>query len=228
MSNNIIFIPGISYNCDMFAPVVADLEREFKCYCFIAENPDIEGNLKALDLVCSSDFIIVAHSAFSGLALAYAAQYPGRVKKIVVFGACVHYLKDVAEFLRSGIEQIESGDSQDFKQAMRTSAMGDNCQNATKVADSVIQMQSKTTDAVLYAQVKYYLDNMDLTAILAKVQAQVLVVHNQHDAFYDISESEYIVQHLQHAKLVLAKNVGHLGVMEDPQQFIKIIHNFLG
>lgn len=68
---------------------------------------------------------------------------------------------------------------------------------------------------------------MDLRPQLAKVTVPTLVIVGRHDFITTVSMAEEMVKHLPHARLELFDDSGHFAVVEEPDKFRRVIHDFV-
>jgi proline iminopeptidase len=68
---------------------------------------------------------------------------------------------------------------------------------------------------------------MDLRPQLANVTVPTLVIVGRHDFITNVSMAEAMVQHIPHARLEIFEESGHFAVVEEPEKFYRVIHNFI-
>ncbi len=69
--------------------------------------------------------------------------------------------------------------------------------------------------------------NEDLTPNLSQVKSPTLVIWGENDAITPLREGELIAKTIPGAKLAVIKNAGHFVFLEKPEEFTKLIKDFI-
>lgn len=70
-------------------------------------------------------------------------------------------------------------------------------------------------------------DRPDSTALLSQIEVPTLIVHGKQDQVIPPSEAEAMAKAIANSKLNLVDNAGHLPNVEQPEEFNRILTNFL-
>ena len=70
--------------------------------------------------------------------------------------------------------------------------------------------------------------NEDLTELLAKVNAEVLLIWGKNDDSTPLSDGKLMERLMPDAGLAVIENAGHYAFFDRPEQFIKILDSYLG
>jgi pimeloyl-ACP methyl ester carboxylesterase len=67
----------------------------------------------------------------------------------------------------------------------------------------------------------------DTKSILSKIKCPTLVIGCTEDLLTPFKNSEYLHKHIPHSQLKKIRNCGHLPMAEKPEEFVKIVRDFL-
>ena len=181
------------------------------------------------------DLILMGCSMGGGLAMDFALEHPGRVKAIIMVGSGP-----------SGLE-LDVPDPEKFKEAEQAYKLG----NLDRVAELETQIwfdgTGRTSEQVDPAMRQIILD-MNRIALLhdAKklgkrlpdtgvpavqrlegLRTPVLVIVGEYDVRYILAAADYMVEKIPSALKVIIADAAHLPNMDHPEQFRRIVDEFL-
>jgi proline iminopeptidase len=182
------------------------------------------------------------------VAIAYAAAYPGRVRKLVLGSTLAHFGPEQEAAMRSGIEKraaqpwakdaavaLEEEQKSDFKTDEQLSDLVYRefpLYFAHYDAAAAGYVDSLRTEPVNADTLKLFNEEIfptfDLRDRLAKITASTLVITGDEDFLCGPLCSEEICAGIRGARLVIVGDAGHMTFVEQPQAFHDEIADFLG
>ncbi|WP_170125327.1 alpha/beta fold hydrolase [Jannaschia seohaensis] len=155
------------------------------------------------------------------VALKFAADYPERVSRLVLYAgyaqgryrrgteAARQEAKAHLELVRTGWGQPESLFLKLFTQIYLPSGSRDQVEH-------LIQMQLASASAARAARLRDIIDHFDVSDILEKVEAPVLLLHGRGDAVHPIEQSEMMARRLPNAVFVPLDTDNHVPLPGSP------------
>ena len=179
-------------------------------------------DLKAVIDACGAEQVhLFAASQASPVAIAYAAQQPDRVGKLVIYGgyASGRALRadepnamdeqTMLNILRAGWGKPDSP----FFKAFETLYSPD---ATPEQLDELIEMQLATIGPERVAELRQVIDRFDVSHLLPAVQAQTLVLHAEGDAIQPFSQGQKIAAGIPAARLHRLDSRNHMPLPQDP------------
>jgi len=203
---------------------VADLSLD-------AQVADLEAVVEAAGV---DRFALLGISQGGSVAIEYACRHPGRVAKLVLFGAFPYgwYKADpmTAQQARSLFGLIESGWGQSnpaFRQVFTSLFIPGASPEQEKWFDDLMRVTSKPAIA---ARILDAYGGVDIRHRLAKVAAPTLVVHCRHDAAIPFKLGRELATGIPGARFVELDSRNHVLLEDEPAwaRFRAVVDEFLG
>jgi pimeloyl-ACP methyl ester carboxylesterase len=184
------------------------------------------------DVVALLDHLKLKKATFVGLsmggyiALAIWRKHRKRVRRLVLSNT--RAAGDTAETKDSRNRQAE------LITAQGTRAFADELlprllapKNMARRGNEVRHMIERTRPETLVATIGALAGRKDMLDWLRRVHVKTLVVAGEEDAITHVSDAEVIKREIDHAKLVVIENSGHLSPLENPDAFNGAMFKFL-
>lgn len=245
-STNLIFVHGLGGSTEFYGPLLkaTQVEQQYRCIRYDIEghglSPTNSSSIISIqsyttDLAAlfqhfeNQPSVLAAHSMGSLIALAFAAQHPELVQKLILIGPARYPVPAAAA----------EGQS---KRAANVRAGGMRA-CAETIATNGTSERSKTTNLSAYAAVKAILMSQDpegyakaCTALgsatnldidLSKLTMPVLVIAGDEDRVSPVATCQSLVERLPNAEIEIVQGVGHWSIVEDPLALGKVVDRFL-
>ena len=96
------------------------------------------------------------------------------------------------------------------------------------VAAHVLKMMKSTSPLAAATAMRARSERIDyLNIVLPEIDIPTLVIVGREDEFTPVARAEELQSHLQNCKLVVIDNAGHMPNLEQPEQFNKVVFDFL-
>ena len=166
-------------------------------------------------------FPIFAASQAVPVAIRFAARYPERVSRMVLYGgyAVGRAFRDPQEddvdldtilsLIRAGWGRADSA----FLQAFATLFMPDATPEQVR---NFVAIQSASISAEGAARLRFAVDQFNVEADLDQVRAPVMVVHGRGDAVHPMSQGQFLAARLPNAEFVMLASRNHAPLPQDP------------
>ena len=173
-------------------------------------------DLEAVIDACGADKVsLFAASQASPVAIAFAARFPQRIDKLVIYGGYV-----VGRALRTGdpnamdeptiLGMLRAGwgkPDSPFMKAFETLYLPD---ATAEQLEELIGMQLVTIGVDRVADLRAVIDRFDVSSELRKVQAETLVLHADQDAIQPFSQGQKIAAGIPRARLHRLEGRNHV------------------
>ncbi len=177
--------------------------------------------LAVADAAGLESFPLIASSQGVPIAINFAATYPERVTRLVLYGgyATGRALRkdnpsenEAAGFLamiRAGWGNPESAFMKAFTSLF--------CPGGSKEElDSLIQIQLASATPEMAARIRIAIDHMDVFDKLGDVKAPTLVIHASHDSVHPVSQSRLVAAGIAGAEYHQVDSYNHMYLPSDP------------
>ena len=182
--------------------------------------------------------VALVGDSFGGLiSMAYAANHPEHVARLVLSDSAPPAWKDMVHLLPKTFPDIEEED------ALAAKKLGENSEAAARVSlrdhmrmifyspekrdEYVAKMGDLGFEPAVSDAVSKATENIDLTADLAKFNFPTLVITGR----YDMNVAPLVAWHIAHeilgAKLVFFEKSSHLPSYEEPERYQQVLEDFL-
>ena len=222
--DDIVLLHGWGQNIEMMKPIGDRLEKNYKItildlpgfgksdepleeigiydYCSILE--------EFLDKLKIKNPILMGHSFGGRISIIYASR--NDVKKLVLFGSpCIRKNKNLS--LKEKI----------FKKAIKIPGM----KNIGEYAKKHIGSRDYKAASDVMRKVLVNTVNEDLSECAKKIKAPTLLMWGEYDQEASVEEAKELEGIIEDAGLIVFPNSTHYAYLENLQQVIKILKNFL-
>lgn len=104
----------------------------------------------------------------------------------------------------------------------------DHVQSMPEVAEHVMNMMLDTSPAAAATAMRARCERIDyLHEVLPKIDVPSLIIVGRQDEFTPVAKAEEMQQNIQNSKLVIIEDAGHMPNLEHPDEFNKIVLEFL-
>ena len=225
----------LDWESPVWQPMLDRLGQAFTLYRYdqrgtglsTREGRDMRIDVFAEDLKAVADangldrFPIFAASQAVPVAIRFAAKYPERVSRMVLYGGYAigraHRdpqgddvdLDTILSLIRAGWGREDSA----FLQAFATLFMPDATPEQVR---NFVQIQSASISPEGAARLRYAVDQFNVEDDLDKIDAPVLVVHARGDAVHPMSQGQLLAARLRDAEFVMLDSRNHAPLPQDP------------
>lgn len=182
-------------------------------------------DLKAvLDHLGISQCHLVGISSGGPVALAFASQWPGAVKSLVLADTSAKPVEGSKERVEATAEAIAYVSMEEF---------GTQYAAETLLPSTSLDVQDELAGVIAKVNPKVYIQSMrsavlgDFSALLTSVKAPTLVLIGEEDLIAPRSESDFLVEKIPNATLTVVPAAGHLSAIDNPGAFNEAIGQFL-
>ena len=194
---------------------------------------DLVSLLDALDI--HEPLILMGCSMGGGLAMDFALTYPSKVRALIMVGSGPGGLElDIEPPSKfAEVEKaFEAGDL-DLVAELETQIWFDGTGRAPEQVNETMRKLLYEMNRLALAheakQLGKRLPNTEVSAAdyLADLDIPVLIVVGSHDTSYILAAANYMEEKIKGAKKVMIEDAAHLPNMEHPEEFQKIVQDFL-
>ena len=189
--------------------------------CGLSEDKLVEDLGAVADAAGLERFSIFAASQSASVACIYAARNPERIDKLILYGGFTQgsELRDGEigrAMTRAFSDLIRKGWGSRKWAAMRSFSSLFMPQASEAQIESFIDIQVASASAEWAAELREVCSRVDVTAVLPRVRAPVLVAHALHDALQPFSQAQLFARLLPDASLLSIDSGNHILVPEEP------------
>lgn len=183
---------------------------------------DYVADLKAVvDAAGLETFPLVASSQGVPISIVFAAAYPERVSRLVLYGGFAQgrarrdhqYANDEANALMALIRSGWGKPDSPFMVAF-TSVF---CPGASKEEmDNMVEIQLASTSAENAATIRSAFDQFDVSACLPQVRVPTLIIHANGDAVHPVTQGRWLASEIPGAEFLQVESNNHVYLPSDP------------
>jgi pimeloyl-ACP methyl ester carboxylesterase len=164
------------------------------------------------------NFVMVGHSMGGAITLKFALTHPEYLKAIVLVstGAKLRVAPIVFEEIKK--------DYNNFLELMKEYAFSN--KTPSWVRDKAVELMRSVKPQVVYGDFEAC-DKFDVMGSLDKIDLPTLIICGRDDLLTPIKYSEYLRAHIRNSELRVIDDAGHMVMLEKPEEFNKILENFL-
>ncbi len=207
-------------------------DRQVPGFSFELALSDLETVVDAAGL---ERFSLFGSSQGAGVAIAYAALHPQRVKNMVLYGAFARGRlarkpseqdRREARAMRQLIEIGWGRPNPAFRQIFTSMLIPD---STPEQYQWFTELQRTSTSPENAAQLIAAYETMDVADLLCQVRCPTLVIHSRGDPRVPLDEGRYIAGHIQGAHFITLESRNHILLEQEPawQQFLDELQEFV-
>ena len=208
-------------------------DRQVPGFSFELALSDLETVVDAAGL---ERFSLFGSSQGAGVAIAYAALHPKRVKTMVLYGAFARGRlarnpseqdRKEARAMRQLIEIGWGRSNPAFRQIFTSMLIPD---STPEQYQWFTELQRTSTSPENAAHLIAAYETMDIADLLSQVQCPTLVIHSRGDPRVPLDEGRYIAGHIKGAHFITLESKNHILLEQEPawQQFLDELQTFVG
>ena len=207
-------------------------DRQVPGFSFELALSDLEAVVDAAGL---ERFSLFGSSQGAGVAIAYAALHPQRVKNMVLYGAFARGRlarnpseqdRREAQAMRHLIEIGWGRPNPAFRQIFTSMLIPD---STPEQYQWFTELQRTSTSPENAAHLIAAYETMDIGDLLHQVQCPALVIHSRDDPRVPLDEGRYIAGHIRGARFITLESRNHILLEQEPawQQFLDELQEFV-
>lgn len=168
--------------------------------------------LKLVDELRVEKVILVGHSLGGYVAVNFLHHYPHKVTGLALVasrakadseGKKLERLRTAEQVLKSGVEEV-------------TNSMLDKLTSKTSLHLKLRKIMMLTSPIGIAGTLRGIAEREDATSWLPKIKIPSLVIAGENDQIIPLEESQNLAELLPDCELAIAKNCGHMPMMESP------------
>ncbi|WP_128547659.1 alpha/beta fold hydrolase [Larkinella soli] len=187
---------------------------------------DLYGRLQTIG---AEACVLIGHSMGGYIALALAESHPERVRGLILFSSTA-FADDESrrEGRRKAVETLETRGAAPFIGETVPKMFGDSySREHPEEVDRLVARYSGLPAEALASGVKAMAARPDRTEVLKKAAFPVLIVAGGEDKIIPPEKSRALFSAAPQARTQVLEKVGHLGMIEQPEETRKVIRDFL-
>ena len=207
-------------------------DRQVPGFSFELALSDLEAVVDAAGL---ERFSLFGSSQGAGVAIAYAALHPQRVKNMVLYGAFARGRlarnpseqdRREAQAMRHLIEIGWGRPNPAFRQIFTSMLIPD---STPEQYQWFTELQRTSTSPENAAHLIAAYETMDVADLLCQVRCPTLVIHSRGDPRVPLDEGRYIAGHIRGARFITLESRNHILLEQEPawQQFLDELQEFV-
>jgi len=191
-------------------------------------------DLKALlDFIGLEKACIIGQSMGGGISIDFALEYPNMVEGLVLVGPSVHGFSYSEDFLQKGLELFTTVQERGTEEGVRL-LFQDSCWSYTLPSPENVSLRTRMKEmATHFFEVFRWDPGWMLPARpraidrLSEICVPTLIITAEKEHPENRRAVEKLQEGINGAEKVMMPGVGHMMNMEDPEEFNKIVFNFL-
>ena len=225
----LILLPGVGCDKDFWEYQIEHLSDVVETKVIVLDQQDtldeiVEHVIKHVDKPCA----LAGHSLGGWASQAIAARYPDRFTHVFLMSTWTEATPEFWQAIDGFIARIENGELE----AMLDEEIVPFVFPEDRLDDHELinrhQVMKKRMPASAYIrQLNAMREHKSVLARLKDITAKTLLIHGRQDINFALREQEKMLQHLQHGKLALIEDCGHMSCMERPQAVTALMRLWL-
>lgn len=240
----LVLIAGYSGTAASWAPMIEGLSQNFQILAFdnrgvgqtLDDNCPLSLELMAEDVIALCDALklnkphIVGRSMGGSITQIIAAKYPEKIHKIGILVSTAKWRPAALMCLEVQLQMQEQNINPVLHNNLSLALLAgttylDNPRLKKDLISTLVNAPSTQTTSDQRRQYEA-LVKFDATTQLDKIRASTLILYGKDDMLALPQESMFMAKHIPHSKLV-ELDCGHLVVLEQTQQLVNELTNFL-
>lgn len=168
-------------------------------------------------------FALAGHSMGGWLCLEVLRKAPERVKQLCLLNTTAKGDTPAKELKRHKmIQKAQNGQFLDIIEELVNDFVFD-----TRIKDEVRSMLQKSGEQVFISQEKSMLMRKECLTLLPSIRCPTLVIHADKDKVFSLEDHQELADSINHAKLSIIKDCGHMSPMEKPEEVTSLLRYWL-
>lgn len=239
----IIFLHGFPFNKSMWESQYHSLKQSFRVIA-----PDIRGfgyskddsselsiELFADDMIALMEELKLEKVTICGLSMGgYIAlnaiqRYPERFNALILCDTQCNSDTDEGKAKRyKSIEDIKANGITEFTEGFLKNVFHAETQsNKPELVAGLKNMMLSNSEHAFINGLKALAERKETCSKLDQIRVPTLIICGSDDSLTPVSKSQYLHEHIKDSQLRIIQNAGHISNMEQPEEFNKIIIDFL-
>lgn len=241
----IILIHGHPFDHTMWYPQIAAFSKDYQVIA-----PDLRGYGKsnlpdpanttfedyATDVLKLADYLGLDKFHLGGLSMGgqiimeIYRQAPSRVKSLILADTFAGLDTPEAKQARneSATKMEKEGMNGYAEESIHKMIKSDHVASMPDVSTHVLKMMKDTSAVAAATAMRARSGRIDyLNEVLPKVNIPTLIIVGRQDEFTPVAKAEEMQQKIQNSRLAVIEDAGHMPNLEHPDEFNKVVLNFL-
>ena len=238
---NLVLLHGFCETSDMWSDITPQLMLEgHQVTCIdlpgFGENRNCESSIVGianyvwgvLSQKAITDPVVLGHSMGGYVALEMLSQKPREIKGIgLIHSHAAADTEDKKANRNKSISFVQKHGTKEFLDLFPNQLVAPHRVSDLDLMDRVQSLVTKTRSEAIIAASKAMRDRPERISLLNRVETPILWLVGEQDGFVTVSEIYQQVSKAQRSMLEVLPNVGHLSVLEIPEQFLKSVNKYL-
>lgn len=170
---------------------------------------------------------VIGHSMGGYITMAFAEKYPTSLKAYGLFSStAVADSAEKKETRTKAISFIKENGAEAFLKTILPNQFA-NAKKSKKQIDHLLQAGKKFDNKTLVQYYRAMIARPDRTNVLKRSTVPVLFIFGQHDNIIALEDGMKLTTIPKQAQVNVLKNSGHMGMLEEPKETVKILKKFL-
>jgi Predicted hydrolases or acyltransferases (alpha/beta hydrolase superfamily) len=186
--------------------------------------------VKLLDKLKIERANVIGHSMGGYVALAMAKKYPGKMLSLTLFSSTPNAdTEEKKENRRREIEIVASGRKEMLSKVLPGKGFAP--ANRKRMQDEIDWMALQvmlTEDEGIMALLRGMMEREDMNGMLKESKVPQLFLFGKKDEYITIETAEEVAMNNSQAKVAWLEESGHNGFLEQPEESVRIVEEFIG
>jgi 3-oxoadipate enol-lactonase len=185
------------------------------------------------DVIAVLDRLGIARAHWVGLSMggmigqAFALRHPGRLDRLVLANTTSSYGPEGRAMWQARAKMVQEGGLAAIRDMVAARYFSDEFRAADPAAVAQVMDRFMQTPAEGYLGACEAIANLDFSDDLARIRSKTLVIAGGADAGTPPAMSEAIAARIPGAKVAVIPGAAHLSVAEKPEEFARLVEDFL-
>lgn len=226
---NILFLPGLGCNKELFRPQVEFLKTNYLCKVVVCNKHDhMMGHVQHLLNTSTEEMVVVGHSFGGWVAQWLAIKAPEKILGLVLLGTSSGtFCPEIEAFFLEALKEVEAGKADEFFEKIYPPTVS--AEHSQRLYETIRNMQKTFTKEELANQFKTDIEAKSTRLYLRKIQCPTLLINGEDDGFYDVytKEMKTLAELIPNSFYMTIKNCGHMVSLEQPEALTAVIEFWL-
>ncbi len=185
------------------------------------------------------DITLVGHSMGANIATMYYQEYPEKIRNLVLVSPSLMEERNEDKIRSNALKVLDFPVVREYvrivlKCALRDGRIEDILNSAVYEPELVNLQEPFFIDPTLFLGWEYVLIRMSASSFenvlkedISEIDIPVLMIWGEEDTWVSVSKSNSLKRRIENSELEVIENVGHLPMLENPEEFRSPLKNFL-